>query len=769
MKIRNSKYLMKLLTFSLLLGILPVLILGIFSYSKSSEIIQKKVNESNLQVLLQSEMRIEETLKSINNYYNILANSQTVSNYMSKQLTYKDYDSIMEIQRGLSGIQSVQSSVKNAYYINFDNDWVVSDNSFGDVDDFINKDKLQNYLGESKNSFWIYNRQNSSIFKSTDKYIPLDNVCLIIKLPFNLNNPSGAIVVNLLGYEFSKVVVQNDRIDEALILDEKYNTIVRDGKSIFTNNNNLISGLKNQDKPSGYYRSKIDGKDIEISYRKSSYNNWTYVSIYLIKDMTMDSRTIGWVTFFICIFMIICIFIISILGSKIIYNPIHKIYDDVIKSLDLGKDEKYADEVKYIDEGINSLVKTQSQMVKQIKNQLVQLEEFFLIKLINGELNKNEVEGNIKTLGYETIWKWLSIVSIQIDTFEGTEYVENNRDLLMLSINSIVCELISDESRFQPALTNKVQIVLIGGNQESYDKFKEFVFSKATKIKNSVKEKLDLSVSVGISRPFSDLNDAQIAYKESIEALMCSIRFGKQVIFHFEDVQPDSQIRQPYPINIQDELIEAINHGDVEKSNSLINQFVDKIIEEKLSFSEYQVCLNRLLISIIGVLQDSGESFNILLKGNTSLFNELNSLKVPGETKRWFNYTLINPVIDLLEKKRSSQYKNILEQVINMIHEEFDKDLSLESCAARLNYHPSYIWRILKKEMNITFTEYLSQYRLTMAKKWLEETNMSILEISERLRYNNSQNFIRYFKKLEGITPGQYRDNFRLNSKVKLS
>jgi AraC-like DNA-binding protein len=34
---------------------------------------------------------------------------------------------------------------------------------------------------------------------------------------------------------------------------------------------------------------------------------------------------------------------------------------------------------------------------------------------------------------------------------------------------------------------------------------------------------------------------------------------------------------------------------------------------------------------------------------------------------------------------------------------------------------------------------------------------MKVADISQRLQYNNPQNFIRYFKKTIGMTPGQYR------------
>nr|WP_267490203.1 helix-turn-helix domain-containing protein [Enterococcus faecium] len=39
-------------------------------------------------------------------------------------------------------------------------------------------------------------------------------------------------------------------------------------------------------------------------------------------------------------------------------------------------------------------------------------------------------------------------------------------------------------------------------------------------------------------------------------------------------------------------------------------------------------------------------------------------------------------------------------------------------------------------------------------------TNLSVKEIAERLQYRNPQNFIRFFKKKESITPGEYRKKY---------
>jgi AraC-like DNA-binding protein len=75
----------------------------------------------------------------------------------------------------------------------------------------------------------------------------------------------------------------------------------------------------------------------------------------------------------------------------------------------------------------------------------------------------------------------------------------------------------------------------------------------------------------------------------------------------------------------------------------------------------------------------------------------------------------------------------------------------------RLHYNPNYLSSIFKKEYGTTFSDYLVSYRLEIAKKWLVQGDMTIKEIAERLQYQNSQNFIRSFRKKEQITPGMYR------------
>ena len=94
---------------------------------------------------------------------------------------------------------------------------------------------------------------------------------------------------------------------------------------------------------------------------------------------------------------------------------------------------------------------------------------------------------------------------------------------------------------------------------------------------------------------------------------------------------------------------------------------------------------------------------------------------------------------------------------IQSLINETGGDITLTECSERLNYHPTYIWKVMKVEKNTTFSNYVGEHKLAQAKKLLVETDLTVSEIASKLNYTNSQNFIRFFSKLEGITPGKYR------------
>jgi len=147
----------------------------------------------------------------------------------------------------------------------------------------------------------------------------------------------------------------------------------------------------------------------------------------------------------------------------------------------------------------------------------------------------------------------------------------------------------------------------------------------------------------------------------------------------------------------------------------------------------------------------------LLTQDNHALYHRLLDIRNPEEIERILVEEVISPMVRSMKEKTNRQFRSLAEKIATIVRTEYDQELSLEWISDRLHYNPNYLSSIFKKEFGMTFSEYLMNYRLEMAKKWLIETDMTIKEIAERLQYHNPQNFIRSFRKKELVTPGNYR------------
>lgn len=102
---------------------------------------------------------------------------------------------------------------------------------------------------------------------------------------------------------------------------------------------------------------------------------------------------------------------------------------------------------------------------------------------------------------------------------------------------------------------------------------------------------------------------------------------------------------------------------------------------------------------------------------------------------------------------------NIIKEILQSYKSEYIPSLS--NLAQHFNISESSIKRSLKSE-NTKFSKILENILYKKAVLLLTNSDLNITLISEFLGYSDSPNFIRSFKKWSGITPGQYRDKYKM-------
>jgi YesN/AraC family two-component response regulator len=102
-----------------------------------------------------------------------------------------------------------------------------------------------------------------------------------------------------------------------------------------------------------------------------------------------------------------------------------------------------------------------------------------------------------------------------------------------------------------------------------------------------------------------------------------------------------------------------------------------------------------------------------------------------------------------------------LGEVLGYIQSHYADELSLALLALRCNLTPSYFSRAFKEKTGTPVFEYINRMRIEKACRLLKRTTMPVIDIALTVGYNNVSFFNRYFRKLNGMSPREYRKHIR--------
>lgn len=97
-------------------------------------------------------------------------------------------------------------------------------------------------------------------------------------------------------------------------------------------------------------------------------------------------------------------------------------------------------------------------------------------------------------------------------------------------------------------------------------------------------------------------------------------------------------------------------------------------------------------------------------------------------------------------------------KLLRYVNENYRGNISLAGTAQDLYMNPNYVSQLFKKEAGVTFVQYITQKRVEDAKELLVSTRKPLMDIAIEVGFNDYFYFIKTFKKITGLAPGQYRN-----------
>ena len=196
---------------------------------------------------------------------------------------------------------------------------------------------------------------------------------------------------------------------------------------------------------------------------------------------------------------------------------------------------------------------------------------------------------------------------------------------------------------------------------------------------------------------------------------------------------------------------------DEQESHRITEEFFEYLGNSAGSVEEIRACILSYVNAILLVaFQIQVDIEKINPNGIGRIYQDiLDGMELSGISS-YVRHTLIDAVfkerLSLINDKSGS----IAESVYRLI-DQHKGNLTLYECADILGVDSAYVWKALKLVSNKSYSDIAEEYKLEEAKRMLLQTDMKVNEIAAALNYSNTQNFIRFFSKCTGLTPGKFR------------
>jgi len=102
-----------------------------------------------------------------------------------------------------------------------------------------------------------------------------------------------------------------------------------------------------------------------------------------------------------------------------------------------------------------------------------------------------------------------------------------------------------------------------------------------------------------------------------------------------------------------------------------------------------------------------------------------------------------------------------VQHVVSFIRNNYQRRLTLREMANTVNLSPWWLCHLFKADMGTSPERFLAQVRLEKAKVLLEDSFLSVKEITTEVGMSDAGHFSRIFKAAYGVTPAKWRDQLK--------
>lgn len=722
----------------------------------SSKIVEGIVSDTFM--LSESEFINSDTVNIVNNMTGIDRSSE-------KMKIMNLMDNLIKVEKANDEINSIYIYLEDAKFVLSSKYGLHSLDSFKDTQwlDYYNQNKAA-----GKGPFWIsshmpFNQTRDGNVDAADILVNDHSYVLTYVYPLTeyTTHVKGAIIVNLNMSKLSRQINGDDLNNQGYIY------IVDSNANIMTHVDDSMLGKNLHDNPEimkiiegnetkGYLIDKSNNSRQLITFYKSNLYDWIYIGVFQMDSLMAKEKALTVTVLEIMLLVLVIGIAFSYIISKQIYSPVKKLILDIKskRGTDIFEENN---EVSILSKAFDSILRQENQLNSTLEKHERDIREKYITGLLKGNDNNEDKERSTGILDFGYPY-FLCAVSV-IDRYKDflAAYPKEQRYYIKTWILRIFEEVLNQQ-RFKCygiLLDNEKIAMIINTQEQDYEANLVEIQGCFELVSSEVSKIMDNTLSISIGSVKEREEDIKISMSEAMDFLKLKLVYGHGSIITFQEGRIDER-KYSYPFALEKHIINNVSLGSKEDILSSLTEFFDNIKDNnELSYDNIVLMLNQLLASAVRFLLDSNISISDVFGNDVNIHRQLLDNETLDDVGIWFARIFLR-IMEYL-KKLKVENKKYIDLVIDYIHVNYKTDIDINALAEQVGISYSQLRRVFLSETGQNMVEYINGLRIEEAKRLLRQTNSSIQEIAVSLGYNNDRSFNRFFKKYEGITPGEFR------------
>ncbi len=254
---------------------------------------------------------------------------------------------------------------------------------------------------------------------------------------------------------------------------------------------------------------------------------------------------------------------------------------------------------------------------------------------------------------------------------------------------------------------------------------------------------------VGVSMFFEDIGEIIQQINNAITALSYKFISGTDAVYYYDELKKNKKIDSAEEYKELSNLLNSISFSPPVSAKKSTLEFLLRFVAVHPS----NIALAKKICSkIYGTLED-----RYIHEIETDDNGIEHIIKQPQSISEYRD--TVSELFDRLSIQNSEKETdlNSIDTAVRYIKQNYERPISLKTLSGLVFLSPEYFCRLFKNKTGVSFSAYLTTYRLDKAKQLLTSTDLKISEIATRVGYDNPSYFSKLYRKHMNMTPEQQR------------